>query len=66
MHDTLATNTQAMATSGKLDTTIGDLILVLTEETRRFVKNEEETYKLVALILEHLLANVNASSHTPH
>lgn len=64
--NTLTANTEVMAMSETLDTTLGDLILVLTEEAKRFVKDEEEMYKLVALILEHLLANVNTISHTSH
>lgn len=49
-----------------IETTLGDLIIVLTEETRRFVKNEGDTYQLVALILRDLLKNVNLDSETWH
>lgn len=41
----------------RIDTTLGDLIFVLTEETRRFVKNERDAYKLVAVILGRFLTN---------
>lgn len=40
-----------------VETTLGDLILALTEETARFVHDEKEAYLLVALILRDLLHN---------
>lgn len=40
-----------------VETTLGELIAVLTEETARFVHDEKEAYLLVALILRDLLHN---------
>ena len=37
------------------ETTIGDLIVALTEETSQFVHDEKEVYKVVAFRLTHLL-----------
>lgn len=39
---------------GTIETTLGDLILALTEETAPFVRNEKEIYRLVAFILRDL------------
>ena len=43
-----------------LETTLGDLIVALTEETTAFVRDEEEVCKVVAFALTHLLRNARA------
>lgn len=45
-----------MATE-RVETTLGDLILLLTEETKPFVNNESEACRLVAIMLGYLLAD---------
>jgi len=40
-----------------LETTLGDLIVALTEETDRQVRDEKMTYQLVAYILADLMKN---------
>ena len=44
------------------ETTIGDLIVALTEETFQFVHDEKEVYKVVAFRLTHLLNRSGAAS----
>ena len=44
-----------MDTDKTLETTLGDLIVALTEETASFVRNEKEAYKIVAHMLEYFL-----------
>jgi hypothetical protein len=39
----------------KVETTLGDLIVALTEETHRFIDDERETYALVAYLLSERL-----------
>jgi hypothetical protein len=39
----------------KVETTLGDLIVALTEETHRFINDERETYELVAYLLSERL-----------
>ncbi len=38
-----------------LETTLGDLIVALTEETVPFVHDEKEAYRIVAYMLMHFL-----------
>jgi hypothetical protein len=40
----------------KLETTVGDLIVALTDEAKRVARNKEESYRLAAAALTHLLA----------
>lgn len=40
----------------KIETTIGDLIVALTEETHQFVHDEHETYEVVAYVLSERLS----------
>jgi len=47
-----------------LETTLGDLIVALTDETTPFVRDEKEAYNVVAFILTHLLYNEGAASRT--
>jgi hypothetical protein len=35
--------------------TLGDLIVALTQETRRYVRDEEEVYRLVAYMVTDIL-----------
>ncbi len=46
-----------------VETTLGDLIVVLTEETVRFVHDEKDAHLLVAFILEHLLNDGRSASN---
>ena len=39
------------------ETTVGDLIVALTDETHRQVRDEKITYELVAYILADLMKN---------
>jgi hypothetical protein len=48
-----------MARESKLETTLGDLVVALTEETGRHVRDEKMTYEVVAYILANFL---NASN----
>ena len=41
----------------KFETTVGDLIVALTDETHRQVRDEKITYELVAYILADLMKN---------
>ena len=45
-----------------VETTLGDLIVALTEEAAHYVRDEKEAYHMVALALPHLLYN---SKSTP-
>jgi hypothetical protein len=40
----------------KIETTLGDLIVLLTEEAERFSTSQQEKYRLAAGALTHLLA----------
>jgi hypothetical protein len=41
----------------RLETTLGDLIVALTEEAARVARNQGESYRLAAAVLTHLLAS---------
>lgn len=43
-----------------METTLGDLIVALTEEATPFVRDQKEAYKVVAFMLTHLLSNSSA------
>ena len=49
-----------------VETTLGDLIVALTEETTRLVGDEKEAYKLVAIMLVDLLNNSEPVSKSWH
>jgi hypothetical protein len=51
-----------MAKPTIINTTLGDLIVALTEETTPLIRSELETYSVVALILTHLLGKRNTPS----
>jgi hypothetical protein len=55
-----------MEREGTVETTLGDLIVALTDEATPFVRDEKETYKVVAFALVHLLSNSSATSKTWH
>ncbi len=55
-----------MGREEKVDTTFGDLIAVLAEETGRFVHDEKEVYKVVAYILSDLFHNSESISKSWH
>jgi hypothetical protein len=44
-----------MAYGARVETTLGDLIVALTEETDRHVHDEKMTYEVVAYILTDLI-----------
>ena len=44
-----------MEREGTFETTIGDLVVALTEETSQYVRDEKEACKVVAFMLTHLL-----------
>jgi len=46
---------RADMTQAKLETTLGDLVVALTEETGRYVSDEKMTYEVVAYILANFL-----------
>jgi hypothetical protein len=48
-----------MARKTKFETTLGDLIVALTEETGRHVRDERTTYEVVAYILDDLIDDSN-------
>jgi hypothetical protein len=43
-------------------TTLGDLIVALTEETSQFIRDEKEVHKVVAFMVTHLLNGSGAAS----
>ena len=45
-----------------LETTLGDLVVALTEETSQYVRDEKEICKVVAFRLTHLLNKSSAAS----
>lgn len=49
-----------------LETTLGDLILALTEETTRVVRDEKEACKIVAVMLVDLLNSSGPASKSWH
>ncbi len=51
-----------METEQIIETTLGDLIAALTDETTPFVRDQKEAYKVVAFTLVHLLYNSGANS----
>ena len=55
-----------METGEKIDTTLGDLIVALTEETSRLVHDEREIYKVVAYILSDLVYESGSISTSWH
>ncbi|MGH7770625.1 MAG: hypothetical protein ACREQA_00125 [Candidatus Binatia bacterium] len=55
-----------MSTEETLETTLGDLIAALSEETVRFVHDEKAANILVAYILSDLLHNSGPTSNSWH
>ena len=47
-----------------VETTLGDLVVALTDEPTPFVRDQKEAYKVVAFTLVHLLYNAGANSRT--
>jgi hypothetical protein len=43
--------------NAKIETTVGDLIVALTDETNRQVRDKKMTYELVAYMLADLVKN---------
>jgi hypothetical protein len=54
-----------MTRESKLETTLGDLVVALTEETERHVHDEKTTYEVVAYILANFV-NSNRQSNRQH
>lgn len=52
-----------MTKKPQLAITFGDLIVALTEETRRHVRDERAAYEVVAHILTGLLSSKSRSRH---
>jgi hypothetical protein len=52
-----------MLRKNKLETTLGDLIVALTDEAARVAQNQEESYRLTAAALTRLLAATAASGN---
>ncbi|HEY1374255.1 MAG TPA: hypothetical protein VGH50_17420 [Candidatus Binatia bacterium] len=46
--------------------TLGDLVVALTEETRRYVSDEEEVYRLVAYMVTDILARSEKRKAAKH
>jgi hypothetical protein len=55
-----------MTRESKIETTLGDLVVALTEETGRHVRDEKMTYEVVAYILANFLNGSNRRSNQPH
>ncbi len=51
-----------MERKGNLETTLGDLIVALTEETTPFCRDEKEAYHVVAFALVHILSSSATSN----
>lgn len=51
-----------MEREGALETTVGDLVVALTEETSQYIRDEKEICKVVAFMLTHLLNHSSAAS----
>ncbi|HEV8343242.1 MAG TPA: hypothetical protein VGR30_12800 [Candidatus Binatia bacterium] len=49
-----------------LEATLEDLIMVLTEESIRFFRDEKEAYKIVAFILTDLFRNSGSTPKSWH
>lgn len=52
-----------MENTKTVETTLGDLIVALTEEARPFVQTEKQAYHVAAFMLTHLLFNSGDLSH---
>ena len=50
-----------MERTERLETTLGELIVALTEEASKIVPDEKEACKVVAFALAHLLYNAGLS-----
>ena len=53
-----------MEREGGSETTLGHLIVALTEETSQYIHDEKEARKVVAFMLTHLLNKSSAASRT--
>ncbi len=59
-------NESAGSREEPFETTLGDLILTLTEETARLIGDEKEACKIVAIMLVDLLNNSGLPSKNRH
>ena len=50
----------------RIQSTLGELIVALTEETRCYIRDEEEVHKVVAHIVNDLLSRRRCLSRTWH
>jgi hypothetical protein len=55
-----------MTRESKIETTLGDLVVALTEETGRHVRDEKTTYEVVAYILANFVNGSNRYSSREH
>ena len=55
-----------MKAEEKVETTLGELIVALTEETARLVNDEKQAYEVVAYALADLLSKSASDSQTWH
>jgi hypothetical protein len=55
-----------MTRQSKLETTLGDLVVALTEETERYVPDEKMTYEVVAYILANFFNGSHSHSNQWH
>lgn len=53
-----------MATQEIIETTLGDLIVALTDETAPYVRNKNDVFKVVAFTLAHLLSDSGVGSRS--
>jgi hypothetical protein len=55
-----------MTRESKIETTLGDLVVALTEETGRHVRDEKMTYEVVAYILANFLNGSHGQPNQRH
>lgn len=55
-----------MTRNSKVETTLGDLVVALTEETARYVHDEKMTYEVVAYILANFINGSSGHSNQRH
>lgn len=58
--------TTAFSDSDIGKSTLGELIVALTDEAGQFVRDEKEVYRVVAYIVADLLNKSRVTSHTEH
>jgi hypothetical protein len=51
-----------MERAGTVETTVGELVVALTDEASRYVRDEQAVCKVVAFMVTHLLVHSGAAS----